>query len=52
MSAYVALIVMIIGLLMYFIPSTGKLNEVGRLTYVVGLLVLLYPYAGKVFHLP
>jgi hypothetical protein len=38
----IALIVMILGLLMYLAPtSNGKINEVGRIMFQVGLFFVL-----------
>jgi hypothetical protein len=38
----IALAVCIIGILMYVLCTNGKLSEIGRIAYAVGLLVCLW----------
>jgi len=48
MTVYIgiALAVCIIGVLMYVLCTNGKLSEIGRIAYAVGLLVFLWQWAG------
>lgn len=41
MVIYLSLIVAIIGVLMYALCTNGKLAEIGRLSFAVGLFVFL-----------
>ncbi len=47
MLAYLPIVFMIIGLLLYLAPMPTKLSEIGRLTYFAGILVLVLQYAGR-----
>lgn len=48
--ALVPLIASIVGALVYALTS-GKLSELGRVTFAVGLFWLVYTLAGKGIHL-
>lgn len=50
MTAYAFVILIILGALVYCLTS-GKLSELGRLTFAAGLLGAVLHYAGKVAHL-
>lgn len=41
MIIYVSLLVALIGLLMYALATNPKLQEIGRLSYMMGLLAFL-----------
>lgn len=47
----IALLVMILGLLLYIVPANGKANEVGRIMFQVGLFFVLAAIGGKVLRL-
>lgn len=42
----VPLVVLVAGALAYALSSNGKLSELGRIAYFVGLLWLVYLFAG------
>lgn len=42
----------IVGVLVYMLASNGKVAEVGRITFFVGLLFVVAHLAGRVVHLP
>lgn len=42
MIIYLSLLVSLVGLLMYVLSTNGKLVEVGRLMFWVGLLAFLF----------
>jgi Na+/phosphate symporter len=46
-----ALLVCIIGLLIYVLASNPKLSEIGRLMFFAGLLATLLAVGQKVVHL-
>ncbi len=45
-SILVPLVVLIVGALAYALSANGKLSELGRIAYFVGLLWLVYLFAG------
>lgn len=49
--AYVPLLVAVIGLLLYILASNAKVQELGRLMFFAGILVLALSLAGKTVHL-
>ncbi len=51
MTVLLPLLVCILGLLAYALATNGKIQEVGRLAYAVGLLVTLWQFAGRVLRL-
>lgn len=51
MIAVFPLVVAIIGALVYALASNSKAAELGRITFFVGLLWLVYTAMGKVVHL-
>ena len=54
MIAYVPVIVLIVGLLLYMMPlkdAYTKVNEAGRIAYFVGLFWIVAQFAGKTFKL-
>lgn len=46
MEIFVSLLVALIGVLMYALCTSGKLQEIGRLAYFAGLLAFLLGSAG------
>lgn len=52
MTAYIPMLLAIIGLLVYAIATNAKLVEIGRLTFAIGLLVLTFELAKRTIHLP
>ncbi len=44
------LAVMLIGLLIYLIAKDGKVSEVGRIMFMVGLFFVVYEGAPLVIH--
>jgi Na+/phosphate symporter len=46
MSAYVFVLLLLIGVLLYFVPSNSKLQELGRITFAGGILGAVLHYAG------
>ncbi len=51
MLFFLPLLVCIIGLLTYALASNGKVQEIGRLSFAVGLLVTLWHMAGHTLRL-
>jgi hypothetical protein len=49
-TALVPLLVLVVGVLLYFLSPNGKLAELGRMAAFVGLLWLVYLFAGRVVH--
>lgn len=49
----IAVLVMILGLIMYFLPlpTPAKVNEVGRIMFQVGLFFFLAAVGGQVLRL-
>ncbi len=47
MTAYIPVIVAIIGLLLYVLSNHGKAAEAGRLAYFAGLLVFVLSLAER-----
>lgn len=43
----IPLIVMIAGLLLYFLVTDGRVQETGRIMFAFGLLVVLLGYGAK-----
>jgi hypothetical protein len=52
MEIYFALLVAVIGILMYALCTNPKLQEIGRLAYACGLLVFLFQFGHIVSLLP
>lgn len=52
MIIYLSLLVALIGVLMYFIATNPKAQEIGRLSFAVGLLSFLLKAAEPMLHLP
>jgi hypothetical protein len=50
MIALLPFLVLLVGLLMYALCD-GKLVEIGRIMFFVGLLVLVWTMAGKTLHI-
>lgn len=48
MSGFLSLIVCVLGLVIYFIPSHPKVNECGRVMFWTGLLVFLFANGSAV----
>jgi hypothetical protein len=46
MTAYVSLVVSVVGLLVYGFSANAKLAEVGRIVFAIGLLVFLWLVVG------
>lgn len=46
MTAYVPILVMLIGLLLYLLGN-AKTSELGRILFFCGALVLTFSFAGK-----
>jgi hypothetical protein len=46
MIALVPVLAIILGVLLYVVPASPKLAELGRILYAAGVLVLLYSLAG------
>jgi len=51
MIIYVSLLVALIGLLMYALAANPKLQEIGRLSYMMGLLAFLLNLTSSVVNL-
>ena len=49
--AVVPFIVLVVGALMYALPTNSKVAELGRLTFFAGLLVFLFSVAHVTLHL-
>lgn len=47
MIAYIPLVFVILGLLMYALCANPKLQEIGRLAFAYSFLVLMFTLAGK-----
>lgn len=47
MQIIVSLLVLVIGLLLYLLSKNGKVAELGRLAFAVGLLVFLLQGIGQ-----
>lgn len=50
-SILLPLLVCILGLLVYALAASPKVQELGRLAYACGLLVSLFALAGRVLRL-
>jgi hypothetical protein len=50
-TAFLSIIVAIVGLIMWFIASNGKVQEAGKLSFFAGLLVFLFVMAKQVINL-
>ena len=48
MSIYLSLIVAVAGVVMYFIASNSKVQEIGRIAYHAGLFVFLLQLAPQI----
>lgn len=51
MSIYSSLLIALIGLIMYFVATNGKVSEVGRICFFSGLLAFLLRSPGPVLEL-
>ena len=49
--AWFPIIIALIGVLLYFISTNGKVQEVGRIMFFCGLLVLCFTLAHEVVRL-
>ena len=47
----VPLLVAVVGALVYALSSNGKLAEMGRILFLVGVLWLVYLFAGRTVRL-
>lgn len=47
MIAYLSVLVLVLGLILYVLPLNAKVCELGRLSFFAGLLVTLAQLAGK-----
>ena len=47
----IPLLILVLGALAYALSSNGKVAELGRITYFVGLLWLIYQLASVHLHL-
>ena len=45
--AWLPVIVLVLGLLLYVLPVNAKLQELGRIMFFCGLLALCFAYAGR-----
>lgn len=45
---WLSLIVCVLGLLCYALSTNGKVQELGRLAYAIGLLVFLFDFGGRI----
>ncbi len=52
MAIYLSLLVAIIGMIMYYAASGAKTQEIGRLSFAVGLLAFLLKYTERLLQLP
>lgn len=52
MTIYLSMLVALIGLVMYFIATHAKVQEVGRVMFWTGLLAFMLGAAGHVFNIP
>jgi hypothetical protein len=52
MVAYLPLLVALIGLLIYILSNNGKAQELGRILFFCGVLVLVMSMAGRSVRLP
>lgn len=50
--AYLPILFALLGLLMYILASNPKVVEIGRVTFMCGLFVSLWPLMSKVLKLP
>lgn len=55
LKAWVPIFAVLIGLVLYLpdfkLAKAAKINEIGRLVFVSGCLVMLYDLSSKVLHL-
>jgi Na+/phosphate symporter len=47
MTLTVAFLILLVGLVLYVLPTNPKVNELGRLMFFAGLLVALMAMGGK-----
>lgn len=52
MIAWLAILVGIVGILIYFISTKPKVEVVGKLMFFVGLLVTVWSVGGKMIRIP
>ncbi len=45
------LVIAIVGVLVYFVSANGKVQEVGRLLFAIGMLWLVYALTGHTLKL-
>lgn len=50
-SPLVPAVVLAVGLVLYLVPSSGKLNEIGRILFFVGTLWLVDLFAHARLHI-
>lgn len=51
--SWLVLLIMIVGLVLYFGSDKPKIAEVGRIMFQIGLFFLCAAFAGtKLFHIP
>lgn len=51
MIAYIVFILALLGLVLYVLPLNGKIQEIGRIMFMCGLLVTMFALGGKVVKL-
>lgn len=51
-TAWIPLIVAIIGLLVYFVSTNAKVSEVGRIIFFAGVFFTVMHLAGRSVHIP
>jgi hypothetical protein len=51
MVAYLSIIIMLIGLVLYLAPAPAKIMEVGRIMFAVGLLVAVAQFGARALKL-
>lgn len=52
MIIYLSLLVALIGVLMYVLATNPKVQEIGRISFGVGLLAFLLKAAEPMLHIP
>jgi hypothetical protein len=49
--SWVVLLIVVAGLILYLVPANPKVQEIGRLMFACGLLVLCFALGGKAVRL-
>jgi Na+/phosphate symporter len=47
MAAWIPILILVIGLVLYFIASNPKVTEVGKIMFFCGLFVTTWQLAGR-----